>query len=395
MGRVVIRTKQHIALYSLIVGMLLAPSVYGQMGGMGDINAGGGDNKQLMKQLKYLRNQKQANQNNQDTGPQIQQDNQQRPNPRPPMNNQMGGNQQNANQQNANQQAGQANQGNQANANANAQQTNNSNGSGNNKQPTNQKSLHQQAFQSMLDNILPLNPKDVRRLHRMFNEVKRAADKPVGEPPRPTSSSLRVDLSPGAAPPVIRLAGGYVSTLVFLDQTGEPWPIKAYDIGNPRNFDVHWDKESNMLMIQAQGDYDSANMAVRLKGQNTPVMLTLTPDQKSVDYRVDLHIPGTGPNAQPVQGNALPSKPSDTLLHILDGVPPEKARRVHVSGGQAQAWLYRNKLYIRTDKTIVSPSWDSVMTSTDGTHAYELAPTPVVLVSHHGQMVRLRLEGIS
>ena len=39
---------------------------------------------------------------------------------------------------------------------------------------------------------------------------------------------------PGATPPAIRLAQGYVSSLVFVDSTGAPWPIASFDIGDPK-----------------------------------------------------------------------------------------------------------------------------------------------------------------
>jgi len=341
------------------------------------------DKGQLMKQLKYL---KKRSQNQQSKNKQMQGNAQSMQGRGMDDNSQsqpISGFQyaQNENQNNQNQ--NNQNQNNQANQQDDSK-----------KVKVKQSRLHQQAFRQMTQQLLPLTPSDIKRLPKMFNDVRRAADRPAEEPPKPTSSSLMVDLSPGAAPPVIRLSGGFVSTLVFLDQTGSPWPIKAYDIGNPDNFNVHWDKKSNMLMIQAMGDYRSANLAVRLKGKNTPVIITLMPGQKSVDYRVDLHIPGAGPNAKPQTGNNMPSKPSNILLNILDGVAPQNARRLNVSGGDAQVWRYHNKLYVRTKMTILSPSWKSVMTSTDGTHAYELSPTPVILMSHHGQTLRMRIEGI-
>ena len=204
-----------------------------------------------------------------------------------------------------------------------------------------------------------------------------------------------VSLAPGATPPVIRLSAGFVSSLVFLDSSGAPWPINSYDLGNPQAFNVQWDKKSNTLLIQASSLYTYGNLAVTLKSLNTPVMLTLIPGQKAVDYRVDLRIQHLGPNAKAVLGgNGLPGVANPVLLGVLDGVPPAGSKSLKVSGGQAQAWYEGGKIYLRTRLTVLSPGWLSTMTSADGTKAYEMPATPSILVSHNGKATQLRVEGL-
>src|SRR3990172_616860 len=105
-------------------------------------------------------------------------------------------------------------------------------------------------------------------------------------PPKPTSTSLLVDLSPKAVPPVIRLGAGYITSIVFVDTTGQPWPIAAYSIGDPSAFNIQWDRKGNTLLIQASAFYKRSNLAVILRDLNTPVMITLISGQEAVDYRV-------------------------------------------------------------------------------------------------------------
>ena len=194
---------------------------------------------------------------------------------------------------------------------------------------------------------------------------------------------------------MIRLSQGFVSSLVFLDSTGAPWPISAYDLGDPAAVNIQWDKTSNTLMIQAKQLYTYGNLAVRLRGLNTPVMLTLIPGQKAVDYRVDLRVQGYGPNAKNLpMDNGLPPSASNLLLHVLDGVPPPGSTRLTVSGGDARAWLFSEKMYVRTNLTILSPGWLGSMTSADGMHAYEMQKSPVLLVSWHGKVMQLKVEGL-
>ena len=100
-----------------------------------------------------------------------------------------------------------------------------------------------EAFATMTQSQLPMTPNQIRTLRKLFDETQRAAAEYPGVPPRPTSSSIVVNLAPGATPPVIRLLSGFVTSLVFVDATGAPWPIKAIDIGDPQAFDFQWDKK--------------------------------------------------------------------------------------------------------------------------------------------------------
>ena len=251
------------------------------------------------------------------------------------------------------------------------------------------------AFDGVTQQLFPLSPEEIGKVKQQFNTNEYAQQAPVGTPPKPTATSQFVNLSPGSTPPVIRLSQGFVSSLVFLDSTGAPWPINAYDLGDPSSFNIQWDKTSNTLMIQATKSYTYGNLAVRLRDLNTPVMLTLIPGQKAVDYRVDLRVQGYGPQAKSMpMEEGVPPAANDILLHVLDGVPPEGSARLVVSGGDARAWLLNDKMFVRTTLTVLSPGWIGSMTSADGTHAYEMQKSPVLLVSWHGKVMQLKVEGL-
>ncbi|MCH9770504.1 MAG: DotH/IcmK family type IV secretion protein [Gammaproteobacteria bacterium] len=253
--------------------------------------------------------------------------------------------------------------------------------------------VSQQAFLQTVRNMLPLTPAQVHTLRTLLNRTQRAASEYPGTPPRPTSAAVMVNLAPGSTPPVIRLRKGFVTSLVFLDSTGAPWPISAYDIGNPKAFNVQWNKKGNTLLVQASDTYKSGNLAVILKGQNTPVMVTLMPGQAAVDYRVDLRVPGLGPNANPVLSN-LPTTQSPQLLQFLNGIPPHGAKTLRVDGGDCQAWMFDDHIYLRTRLTVLSPGWLASMRSPDGTHVYEITRTPIILASSRGQIVQLEIQGL-
>jgi intracellular multiplication protein IcmK len=255
--------------------------------------------------------------------------------------------------------------------------------------------INTQAFSMLQKKLFPLKTKQVLELHKKYNQSEYALAATPGTPPRPTATSQMVNLSPGSTPPVIRLAQGFVSSVVFLDSSGAPWPIVSYDLGDPAAFSIQWDKSGNTLMIQSKKLYTYGNLAIRLEKLNTPVMLTLVPGQKAVDYRVDMRVQGYGPNARNLPtGTGLPNHASNLLLKVLEGVPPNGSSRLMVKGGPAGAWVLGDRMFVRTRLTILSPGWVSTMTSADGTHAYEMAKAPVLLVSWHGKVMQLKLEGL-
>ncbi len=257
--------------------------------------------------------------------------------------------------------------------------------------------ISQEAFAKTLNNLMPLTTDQTKTLKKAYDDRKKVVSESPGVAPKPTSSSVIVNLSPGSTPPVIRLRAGFITSLVFLDSTGEPWPITAYDLGNPSSFNIQPttpDGKTNTMLVQAASTYQSGNLAVMLKGQNTPIMLTLMPGQKAVDYRVDLRVPGFGPNAKPTT-DGLPQSSDPMLLTFLDGVAPQGAKAVKIEGGgDSQAWVYAHHLYVRTRLTLLSPSWISTMSSPDGTHVYQLTEAPVILVSDHGKLMQLKIEGL-
>ena len=268
--------------------------------------------------------------------------------------------------------------------------------------PVDSDDLRKQAFDELPQSLFPLDVDEIKTLRRKFNSTQRANSFVEDTPARPTSTSLVVDLSPGATPPIIRLGQGFVTSLIFLDSTGQPWPIKGYDIGNPSAFNIIQptagaaQKGGNTLLIQSSTMYKQANLAVILQGLNTPIMITLLPGQKAVDYRVDMQIPRSGPNATVGANQSLPGTINSLMLDIVNHVIPKEAKKLHVNGAQAEAWMYQSKLYLRTPLTLISPGWTSKLAGSDSTiFVYEVSdPVSKIILLDGGKMKHATLEGI-
>lgn len=248
-------------------------------------------------------------------------------------------------------------------------------------------------FQNLLKQQFPMSPEQIKIFRDTLNVYEQALQDQTRNP-TPIMSTRSVDLDPGGAPPPVRISTGYVSSLIFIDETGAPWPIKAYDIGNSSAFNIQWDKESNLMMVQGLVPYSNTNMVVLLHNLETPVILNLINDQQKVDYRIDLRIPGLGPNAKaPIIKSSIPQSDS-LLMNLLDGIAPVRAKPLQVNGGSAEAWLLdEEELLIRTRLTILSPSYTASMRSADGMKVYRMEKTPVIMAAKDGNTYQLNIEG--
>jgi intracellular multiplication protein IcmK len=250
------------------------------------------------------------------------------------------------------------------------------------------------AFNALMQQNLPLSPQQVVRLRQLIDVSQRAASIPATIPPKPVSTTLMINLAPGTTPPAIRLAQGYVSSLVFVDSTGAPWPIAAYDIGDPKTANIQWDTKGNIMLIQATSPYSNSDIVIRLIGLMTPITLELVSGQRVVDYRTDIHVSGLGPNSKDLPtGTPLPASANQLLLGVLDGIAPPGSKLLSVKGGDCQAWLMGDTMYLRTRLTVLSPGWVGRMVSPDGMYAYEIQRSSSVLVSQYGEPIELKIGG--
>lgn len=254
-------------------------------------------------------------------------------------------------------------------------------------QPTDEE-MQQKAFDEALRTLYPMSPEQ----HRTARETGDAIDKAIGQPltaVSPVSRSVRVSLRSGDAPPTVRTAPGWISTLTFADVTGQPWPVLSVTNGNPDAYDIQnsgAEGTSNIVTISTKQAYVPSNIAVTLVGAKVPVMLTLSPAEGAVDFRVDAQIDQRGPNAsrEIIARDSLPATGDSIMLGFLDGVPPQGAEQLRTSDRGTQAWRYEDRLYIRTDKVLLSPAYTAKQSNVVGINVYVLNEVPVLAMTGAG-----------
>lgn len=250
--------------------------------------------------------------------------------------------------------------------------------------------------------VSPFTGPEIIRLRKRLDRSRQAkAYRPVHTIPR--VSSMSVDLSPGAALPIARMLPGEMSTLLFLDATGAPWPLAAAPrVSDGRYFDAEWLQGTPTVVISALSSYEDGNMTVLLQGLATPIVVKLVsgePDSRNtsrvVDYRLDLRIPGRGPHAQaPLLGPGKIALYGGALQLFLDGLPPREAKRVKPIGpmpAKTTVWQMDGAMFVRTAYDIQS-AFDQSIAADDGTRVYRLPPTPYITLSDLGRSITFQLN---
>ncbi|WP_310622286.1 DotH/IcmK family type IV secretion protein [Flexibacterium corallicola] len=249
-----------------------------------------------------------------------------------------------------------------------------------------------------LSNIVPITPEQILDARRHNQIVEDARSKPL-DPIQQNSRSLPISLKSGEASPVINVSPGWISTITFSDVTGQPWPILSVINGNPDVYNIQTTGkpgESNILTISAGSASIPTNVAITPVGANVPIMVTLQPSRSRVDYRVDALIDQRGPNAK-VNYSSVSSLTNETddstMLSFLDGVPPAKAKSLKTTDKQVESWSFNDRLYVRTNKTLLSPAYMATQSNASGIHIYVLESTPVLLIGDRGRISKVSIKG--
>jgi intracellular multiplication protein IcmK len=235
-----------------------------------------------------------------------------------------------------------------------------------------------------VEEAYPFNSEEVRQIRDELARRRKAMATPA---PIEKQGSEAVRLSPGSAPPLVRVTPNHGCIMTFVDSTGQPWTVlDIVNFSDPKVIELKKvGAPSNIISINALTDYATGNAGVVLEGLKTPVPISILSGQKVVDSRRELRIPGRGPNAiAAVGGTVEPGVPPE-LISFLDGIPVAGSQSVKVSLPGIQAWSWNRQLVIRTGLPILNASRYHVQ-SGEEMHAYLLDPTPVLTVSDRGNI---------
>jgi intracellular multiplication protein IcmK len=232
-------------------------------------------------------------------------------------------------------------------------------------------------------NVINSSDERIRELNREFYKKSRVINEGPVTAPKANNGVITAHVSPGSTSPVVRLFKNRTSTIVITDMSGQPWPIANYDGLSDEDFTVkrldNPAPDGYVLSITPKGAFVSGNLVLSLKGLVTPLNIEFVSAQKDVDVSTEIRVQAKGPNTQ-FTNIGLPTSVDTALLSVLQGVAPVGAKELKVSSNAVQAWLAKDgSMYVRTRYKIMSPAFDNVTSSPDGTYAYKMIPVAVVL----------------
>ncbi|MBB3923901.1 DotH/IcmK family type IV secretion protein [Xanthomonas arboricola] len=258
--------------------------------------------------------------------------------------------------------------------------------------------VNQEAFKRVRQDAGPLTEAQIQQVGRMLDDAERAAAEPPRFTPRAVSSGVVASLAPGATPPVARLFVNHVTTIVFLDQLGNPLSVRAVDLGAPNSFTMTWTKQAdgstNYVSLSPKSIYATGNIMVTLEGVGAPVSLTLISGQREVDYRVDVRVKGiTAKGVVSVSG--LPSTLDPAAMTMLGGLTPSDAKQLSTDSVSVPVWSKGQLFYVRTPAgaEMLSPAYIGMAKAPDGSTVYEIPPTPVIVVRSGGDRTYVNISG--
>ena len=249
--------------------------------------------------------------------------------------------------------------------------------------------------QAVIGAGVALTPDEIKKFHTLWIQSMEAQSAGTTIAKK-TTAQYTVTLAPNESLPDVPLGLNMVSSLVFQDQTGAPWPITSAVLGNNTFFSLIIAKtgDHNLLMITPLRLGVQTNVIITLHGIDTPIILNLNSNDKIAQVRTTLNLRASGPKAKTMTFASEPRKVAGTpeLIHTLTGVTPvEGAQRLYTAWPDTEIWRKDGLLYVRSAYSLVSPSW-SYEAHSDTYNAWVLPWAPDLVFSVQGQERILHID---
>lgn len=264
-----------------------------------------------------------------------------------------------------------------------------------------EKTVRERTFDAAIETIYPLTPGQVQDLI----EFKELDDEAIYSEriPRLVSESRKLIIEPGSEVPKLSLVPGYISSIIFVDANGEPWPITSF---TPRSTSLfRFEKleglePGNMLTLQAMRKIANGSIAITLKDKDVPIVIQLgTPrsgDAYNSDSVIAYHIQSMGPNySATIKGEQPLSPLHNDMLAFLNNTPPQAAIAVTLQPElpNTKIWRFGDNFYLRTKHSPRWPAWSpQIARGSSGIRVYKMLPTHSLILSVNGKTINYKTE---
>ena len=243
---------------------------------------------------------------------------------------------------------------------------------------------------------MPLTAEQIEKTLRLIATYRETVERASRPAPDLRAREIALSLDAGEPAPVVAIQMGYTTGVVFIDATGEPWPVSALLVEEAFG-PTEGDAGGHIVYVTPSKRFLHGNAVVELAELSTPLVLEFASGKGVVDSRLIVRIPRAGPNADPIVIERTEEfGPSDPTVSVfLHGLAPADASSVEIRGGNRRdrAWRLDGSIYLRTAKTLLAPRAQAFERGANGDTVYRLADTPYAVVSRDGTRVRLEFGG--
>lgn len=248
------------------------------------------------------------------------------------------------------------------------------------------------AIESQMEEITPLAPSELVERRKKIKEYEVAKNKPL-KPAQLSIKTISYDVN-SDQPITLNVMPGYASSVVFFDESGEPWPVGDDNvIGSSDAYSALVVSENkNTVVFEIKKPFAESNALLNLKGIPSPIIIRLSGSTSKVNARLSVRIPMPGPN-QPkvISGSIYKDEVNGDILSFLNGSNISEGKRFKLAGIPGEAFVKEDKLYVRTMATLISPPGNQVRSPT-GMWVYELPLVRHLLFSHNGEMRKVQID---
>jgi len=258
------------------------------------------------------------------------------------------------------------------------------------------KKVRADIIKEKLNNVVPITPDQIMEYKKKVDIGKKAAATPVNGKIKLINKTVPIILGKSDYDKTIYLSKGFVTTIVFLDVKGNPWPVKVAVKGDGDKISTTR-TDKHIIFMSTSSSYSDTNMAFVLEGINIPINFRIVTNTNKANEKIEVILQDLGPEAKKesfVEESKLATV-NNEMYNFLDMLPPEKATEVKLTGFHANAWVFNGNLYIRTaDADLISPAYapGGVVENGDNAKVYRLSYSPFVMFSYNGRVYQASIE---
>lgn len=249
-----------------------------------------------------------------------------------------------------------------------------------------------EAIKESMSEQYPLSPEEIIQFRKMQKEINKAQNTPINNG---VKTSIRtVDLDIGSAEAItLSVASGFASSMVFYDESGNPWPVQGEIIGNDLAFKSEIvGEQKHIAIFEILQDFAESNALINLQGLPIPLVIRLKGTDSTVDSRLSVRIPRIGPNTE-VGEIYMPEgvdNAPDEILEMLNGGELLSGEEYELNGVSGTVYFSEGSLYIRSKAKLLSPPINPPlsmeMQSPTGYNVYKIPPVTQLLFSQNGEL---------